>query len=131
MKCLVCPNEAAGKAMFCSPRCRKVHSRGGLKNPNETQRRRAASERRKAARERFRSPAATPLAGTVTSPKILAQKQLAASAKIEIEGPKIHGRGWQAPARVIDVHLPDEVEVMSADGVRSYVARLGQRIFVR
>jgi hypothetical protein len=130
-KCLVCPEETRGKSKFCSARCRKVYSRGGLKDPAETQRRRNANQRRKAARERSKGRAARVIAATVTPPEIHKRKQPAARTKFEIEAHKMHTRGWQGPAHVIDANFPVAVEVVSADGVVSFVSRLAQRLLVR
>ena len=44
---------------------------------------------------------------------------------------KIHARGWQAPGHVIRAHFPAGVEVVSRDGVASFVVQLRPRGLVR
>jgi hypothetical protein len=104
-----CANSACRRAVerkarqqrFCSSRCKET------------------------ARERVRKAGLGTDTGVPAHPrKFLSQINTVRGQKTATHPPEIRGRGWRAPARVIAAHLPSGAEVVSADGIVSFVVQL-------
>lgn len=57
-------------------------------------------------------------------PKFVNKNSALQGRKIASDPRKIRGKGWQAPANVIDAVCPAGIEQVSSDGVRCFVTQL-------
>jgi hypothetical protein len=111
-------------AKFCTDACRQAAHRG------RSYRNKRGFSTRPDSRYR-RTQINAPAAGFFENPQLALQntheKTKASGQAISTE---IRGRGWQAPSRVIEAHFPAGAEMVSADGVRSFVVQLQRRALV-